>query len=176
MDAPGASVSALQGDWIIARVRPRNEQAVGERLTVRGFASYVPLVRRGRGTAERWVPVFTQYVFACGDHDDLYYACKGDPHVFDLIEVSRNARGQFVRELDALQQAITLNPDMGICDRLVVGGKVRVIRGPFMGAIGVLQHAGDKFKPVTHLVIKVDILQRGVEMEIDPEDVEPVDY
>ena len=169
------SVSNMVGQWVVAQVRPRNEKEVAARLTVKGHSAYVPLVSRGTGSRQRWVPVFPQYVFACGEGDALFYALQEDAHVFSQINVRDQRR--FVREMSEIQQAIAINPQLGISERLVVGRLVEVTRvdHPFRGRRGVIEYAGDKFKPTAKLVIGMSIFSRGVQVEIDPSDVEPVD-
>lgn len=172
---PVDDVSAMLGTWIVGRVRPRNEHAVSERLAVQGFGAYVPLVRRGNGSRERVVPVFPQYAFACGEPDALHYAMKADANVFELIPV-HNQR-QFSDELSGVQQAIRINPNLGVTERLVVGAMVQVVRvdHPFRGFIGVIEYSGDKFRPHLKLIVGMRMLGRGVQVEIDASDVEPVD-
>jgi transcription termination/antitermination protein NusG len=55
---------------------------------------------------------------------------------------------------------------------LKAGDWVRVVKGPFAGCMGILQRQNPK---KGRLVVSVDLIQRSVSVEMNVEDIEPIE-
>ena len=99
-----ASVADLQGRWWVAHTRARAEKALARDLQGRGIGYFLPmrLFATYSGDRKRQVlkPIFTSYLFLCGNDQDRYVAMTTN-HICQTLEVREYpayAREKFVFE------------------------------------------------------------------------------
>lgn len=156
--------------WYAAYTAPRHEKKVAEYLVAREVEHFLPLY----SIAKRWKdgsrvtvkePLFPNYVFVripmrrrvqvLGVPGVLWMvgAKKPEPLADEEIEVLRSALPSRKFEPHPF---------------LAVGNKVRVCRGPLVGAVGVVARVKNELR----LVITLDLLMRSVAVEVDAGDLE----
>jgi transcription termination/antitermination protein NusG len=145
---------------------------VAHHLAARDVGHYLPLMERVHLTNGRRlvsaVPVFPGYVFLKGELEDAYEAVS-TRRVCQIIPIRDQSR--FVRELAQIRRALAGRAPLEIYPFAVSGKKCRVARGPLQGLEGVVLERLNCIR----LVLQVDILGRGVALEIDIAMLEPVD-
>lgn len=166
------SVADLAGRWWAAHTHPRCEKALAWDLVGRGVGYFLPLVPRvtvsGGRKRRALIPLFTSYVFLCGTADDRQRALATG-RVANLIPVHETARGQFVRELAAVEKAVVCGMPLDLYPFAAVGNRCRVTAGPFEGYEGTVVSRHGRAR----LVLHVSILGQGASVEIDADLLEP---
>ena len=118
-------------------------------------------------------PLFSGYLFVNALPDTLYdvrqirgvVAVLG--HRPDTPTPLPDGQVEAIQLMLAHGRRVAASPEMEI----QLGTRVRVITGPLMGVEGVLVSR----KGFDRLVVRVDLIGRGVSVEINAEDVEPVE-
>jgi len=162
--------------WYAVWLRSNYEQTVNRQLSTKGFHSFLPEVRTWsrRQGAHRTIPtpMFPGYLFVrAALHKERY---------IDLLKVQgvvRVLEDGWTRltpvpdaEIAAIHQIAAAGVDVFPCARLRGGERVRVLQGPLNGVEGIFVHD----KPSKgRLVVSVDMLGRGIAVEMDAADVEP---
>jgi transcription termination/antitermination protein NusG len=162
--------------WFALWTNSHCEQLVHDSLAARGFRTFLPTIRDwSRRAGVRHLirrPMFPGYLFV---HDAM------DKHRY--IEIAKT-RG-LVRvlgerwdrlaaidpnEIDAIHQFASADVPVIPHAYLREGQRVRITRGPLVGAEGFLV----RIKPNRGLlVVSIDLLQRSVSAEVDCDAVEP---
>jgi len=164
--------SAIAGHWWVGHTKARQEKTFAWELHRAGVGYFLPLMQRVMvsGGRKRKVmkPLFTSYLFFCGDEETRYQALATNRLCTVLPAEDQPL---LVRELDQIYQALegeaTLDPYPGLGE----GRRARVTAGPFQGMEGtVLQWHG-----VTRLGLEVSMLGQGAAIEIDADLLEPLD-
>jgi transcriptional antiterminator RfaH len=160
------SVADLTGDWWVAHTKARNEKAFCWDLHERDVPYFIPMVEKTTFSGGRkrrgMMPLFTSYVFFCGDATHRYTALATN-RLCQVIPV--NNRRQFVDELTSVERAIESKIELDLHPFAAVGKRCRVTAGPLEGIEGiVLQRDG-----ATRLFLQVSILGKGSSLEISPD-------
>jgi transcription antitermination factor NusG len=180
----GESVADLRGRWWVLQAPPRHAKALAWDLADRGIGYYLPMVEVVRLLAGKkrrlYLPVFPGYVFACSDRygtdysaDGLRWALREDAGIDRLCGViDVPAQGRLVEQLSTLQRALMADPRLTACQRdYVRGTAVEIQSGPFEGLRGVVE----KFeRPTSRVYLLVDMMGRGVELEVEAGDLAPL--
>ena len=159
--------------WWVGHTKARFEKAFAFDLLARRVPYFLPMVERVRmsGGRKRHVmaPLFGGYVFFRGTHQERYLALATN-RLCQVIEAADQAR--LVRELAALQKAISGGAPLDPYPFAAVGRRCRVVAGPFQGLEGVVvrREAGSRG---ARLVLEVGMLGQGAAMEIDADLLEP---
>ncbi len=156
-------------EWAVAWTKARAEKMFVKYLDGLGVKSYLPLAQKrrvyGRHIRQSLLPLFPGYVF----YDDAGIDRRG---VFESRKVAQilhtEEQERLKEELVSLSLALVHQPLLHNVPFDVAGTPVRVVGGPFKDVRGefVRRKKGDV------LVIKISLLQRAVEMEIDEAYVE----
>ena len=166
------SVADLKGYWWVAHTRARFEKAFAWDLLRRGIGYFLPMRERVRVSGGRkrrvLMPLFTSYVFFCGDEDDRYAAMSTNRLCQTLVV---NDQARFVAEMAAIEKALAGKAELDPYPFAVTGSRCRVTAGPFQGLEGVVVRRDKQ----TRLVLQVDVLGQAAAMEIDADLLEPVD-
>ena len=160
--------------WYAVHTRSRHEKQVDLFLSERGIETFLPLAHTLSRRRDRKkyvdIPLFPGYLFVCAEKERLYD-----------VKYTRGVTGIIGTELDVP----TPIPDKQILDiksimesevkldpfpYLKKGKMVRVKSGPLKGMEGILVERKGHYK----LVIRIDLLQKGVAAEVYISDVEPV--
>ena len=166
------SVREFQGQWWVAHTKSRNEKALAHDLVARNVSYFLPMTlkvsRRSHRTFKSLLPLFTGYLFFCGQENDRIELLKTN-RVVTLLEVTDQV--ELVRELVRIEQAVRAGVPLVPHQYLRKGQWCRVIAGPLLGLEGiVVQTKGD-----ARLVLQIDMLGQAASVEIDVEMVEPLD-
>ncbi|MEW6365265.1 MAG: transcription termination/antitermination NusG family protein [Acidobacteriota bacterium] len=158
-------------EWAVAWTKARAEKTFVKYLDGLGVKSYLPLARKrrvyGRHIRQSLLPLFPGYVF----YDATGIDRRG---VFESRKVAQILRTEeqerLKEELASLSLALAQQPLLHNVPFDVSGTPVRVVGGPFKDVRGefIRRKKGDM------LVVKITLLQRAVEMEIDEAYVERV--
>lgn len=170
--APWAGALAdLRGRWWVAHTKARNEKAFAWDLHDRGIGYFLPLYERvyvsGGRRRRVLLPLFTSYVFFCGDEEDRYTAFTTN-RICQAIPVKEQPL--FVRELAAVHQALNHRRDLQPYPTIARGRVCRVVSGPFKGLEGPVVYVGKKAK----IFLQVSVIAQGALLEVDARLLEPV--
>jgi transcriptional antiterminator RfaH len=167
-----ASVSAMRGEWWIAHTKARCEKAFAWDMLRRGFNYFLPMVERVTVSSGKkrkgMMPLFSSYVFFCGNEDARYAALTTD-RLCQVLAVSDRPR--LVAELAQLERALLSGAPLDPYPQLEIGRRCRIRAGAFQGLEGVVldRHGKRRF------LLFVSILQQGASLEIDADLLEPLD-
>ena len=168
----GSSGSSEQR-WVAVYTVARHEKAVARQLEERGIETFLPLYR----SLHRWkdrkkeidLALFPSYVFVriLTRHK---LAVLQVPGVVNIVSFNGELAALPEQEINALRHGLNNHLYAEPCPYLKVGKHVRVIRGPMVGAEGILSRKKDRYR----FVISVDVLMRSVAVEVDASDLEQV--
>jgi transcription antitermination factor NusG len=171
---------AISGDfssaWYAVQTGYRCEQRVAQGLTVKGFETYLPLLREVHQWKDRQkvmdVPAFSGYLF-------LHYepSLRNRVRVLETSGVVRLLGGNHtpnqvsLNEIEAVRRTVNSGVACDRCDALAPGTLVRVMRGPLAGVEGRLL----RIKNRTRLVVAISVCAQAISAEVDQNDVEAVE-
>ena len=163
----------LKRQWYALRVKPQHERTVSYALQKRGFERYVPIYKALRrwsdSIREMDVPIFPGYVFC---RLDLLEAAGvlNTPAVYQLATRSGVAAPIEEHELHTIQRIESAGLPVVPWPFLKEGQLVRIARGPLTGVAGMLASSSKTW----HVVVNIQLLQRGVAVAIDRSDLAPL--
>ena len=166
-----ASLGDFDGTWWVAHTKSRNEKALAWQIQRKNINYFLPLTRKvyrrkGR-TFRSLLPLFTSYVFFCGDENQRLEVLQTN-RVAKLIEVKDQKR--LVAELEPILQVLQEGMPLRPHKYLKAGQPCRVIAGPLAGIEGIVVKGRQ-----TRLVLQVDMLGQATSVEIDMDMIEPID-
>lgn len=163
----------VQQQWFALRVRPRTEKVVAEALRSKGYEEFLPLHRERRRWSDRVaeveLPLFPGYVFSRFDVRKRLPVLT-IPGVMLVVSVGKVPEPIDDSEIEALQILVKSRLQVQPWPFLHIGQRVRIIRGPLVGAEGLLVSV----KKQSRLVVSVTLLQRSVAIEIPEDSAWPV--
>jgi len=163
--------------WYAVWTRARHEFTVRDDLGTKGFEVFLPTTERTSVRRDRkkilTVPLFPNYVFARASMDrEQYLALVRTLGVVNILGYGErkdiwipDEQIESVRILVDRQIPLAQHP------YLQVGKYIRVLSGPFAGAVGIIKQV----KGHRRLVVQLDLLRRAVACEIAAAEVMPVD-
>lgn len=167
-----AQPSELTGPWWVAHTKARNEKAFVRDLHTMNAGYFLPLLQRTMvsGGRKRKVmhPLFTSYVFFCGDEETRYQAMTTN-RLCTVLPADDQAR--LVGELDQINLALQGEAELDPYPGLATGNPARVKAGPFQGMEGTIV----EWHGQTRLLLQVSMLGQGVTIEIEPDLLEPLE-
>src|SRR5271157_2511474 len=161
--------------WFALQTRARHEKVVVQRLSDKGVATFLPLVRQVHRWSDRRktveVPLFSCYVFAkLPPRNDERLRVLLVDGVLSFV----GSRGQGIpipeEQIDSVRKLV--EEQLPYCSHpfLKIGQRVRVRGGALDGVEGILLARSGERK----LVISVDAIQRSLGVCIEGYDVEPI--
>ena len=166
------SIIEFTGKWWVAHTKSRNEKALAHDLINREITYFLPMTwmvhRKSRRTIKSLLPLFSGYLFFCGDDKSRVELLKTN-RVANLIEVQNQK--QFIEELVQIERVLRTGEPVTPHKYLKKGQKCRVIAGPLMGIQGIIVN----IKGQTRLVLQVDILGQAASVEIEIDMIEPTE-
>lgn len=153
------------GPWWAIYTRSRQEKQLMRRLRELEVAFYSPIIaRRYRSPAGRvrvsHLPLFTNYVFLCGDNDARYQAvCTGT--VSRCLEVDDPT--QLVTDLQQIRELIETGAPLTPESKLEPGDLVRIKSGQFAGFEGTIVRRQQE----TRLVVAVRFMNQGASVLLE---------
>jgi transcription antitermination factor NusG len=160
------------GRWWVLHTRPRAEKSLARRFLGRQVSFFLPLHRhqwRNRGrTFTSHMPLFPGYVFLRGSADDRLAALTTNlvANVLTVPDQDR-LRADLLRVYGLMASGAALTPE----DRLQPGARVRIAHGALAGLEGKVLRRGNGLR----FFVEVQLLQRGVSVEIEPAMLEPLE-
>jgi len=166
-----SQLTEISGCWWVAHTKARNEKALAWQLKKWGIAYFLPMrekirVRKGR-RYRPILPLFSGYVFFCGDEEARYKALTTN-RIANMIEVKDQTR--LVHELEQINRALQSKTKLDPHPFLKKGDRCRVTAGPLAGMEGIMVRKRNNAK----LVLNVEILGQAVATEIDADLLEPL--
>jgi transcriptional antiterminator RfaH len=171
LESPEFLETSVDRRWWAIYTKPRQEKALARELLNSQVPFFLPLITkrviyRGR-RVESELPLFSGYLFLFGDDDErLRTICTN--RVSQLVSV-HDAPG-LVSDLRSVHRLIQSKAALNIENQLKPGRLVRVTSGPFMGMEGTIEACKSGYR----LVVGVQLLQRGVSLEIDDACIEAI--
>jgi transcription antitermination factor NusG len=158
--------------WRVVHTKSRQEKALAEYLESRQIEHYLPLVRRvkyyGRRKFAVSMPLFPGYLFLRGGLEEAYLTERTD-RVVRVIPVTDQAALE--ADLREVRFALDRNAGLEPTSAPEVGSWVEVRAGPFRGLRGVVERG----MPEDRLILRVRMLGRAAELEIDRSLLSPID-
>ena len=163
--------------WYVLHTHSRCEQLVYEQLVAKGFQLFLP-------TSERWsrraglqrvirVPLFAGYLFLHHTMDKYSYIEVRKTR--GLVNILSEGAGQLAvvpdSEINSIRSVILSKQPILAHPYLREGQKVRITCGVLAGVEGILLRTNDE-KGL--LVLLVNLLQRGLAVEVDCTAVESI--
>jgi transcriptional antiterminator RfaH len=161
----------VERQWWAIYTKPRQEKSLARDLLAYRVPFFLPLVRkrsiyRGR-RIQSYLPLFAGYLFLFGSDEDRLRAIATN-RISQLLIVHDSST--LVDDLRSIHRLIQLGVPLGVETRLKPGGRVRVTSGPFMGLEGTIEACKSGYR----LIVGVNLLQRGVSLELDDASVDPI--
>ena len=156
-------ISDFSGKWRVAHTKSRNEKALAWQMQRKDISYFLPMTekvhrRKGR-TFRSLLPLFTGYVFFCGDEEQRVEVLRTN-RVANIIEVKD--QHQLVAELTPIQLALDEGEQLLPHKYIKAGQGCRVIAGPLAGTEGIVVRTNER----TRLVLQVDMLGQATSVEI----------
>ena len=166
------SICDFYGQWWVVHTRSRNEKALAHDLIHRNISYFLPMSwkvrRRSRRTIRSFLPLFSGYLFFCGQEDQRIELLRTN-RVANIIEVKDQQT--LLNELVQIDQALRAGAPLTPHKYIKAGQRCRVIAGPLIGLEGIVVRT----KSATRLVLQIDILGQAASVEIDIDMIEVLD-
>jgi len=160
---PNKRIRDFDGTWWVVHCKSRNEKALAWDMVHKEINYFLPMslnVRKTKGrTVKTLLPLFSSYVFVCGDERQRLEVLRTN-RVANIINVQDQA--QLVRELKAIEKALTAGIAIEPWQQFDRSCSHRVIAGPLVDTKGQIIHINGK----THLVLTVDALGLAISVEV----------
>ena len=167
---PPADDAVGRPRWFAVWTRSRHERAVFDQLIERRIEAFLPTVPRWSRWKDRkkkidW-PLFPGYCFAHIEPAGrlAVLKCAG---VVSIVSFNGELTPVPDEEIESIRTVVESALPYDPCPMLKRGTRVEVVHGPLKGVVGTLQRKG----PQTRLVLSVDLIGRGVSVQVDAADV-----
>jgi len=166
------SVDLQAPRWYAIYTRSRHEKCVSLRLEGKSFKYFLPTYE----SLHRWndrnavvsLPLFPNYLFVRIQLADRMQVLTVSG-VVALVGVHGHPSPVPDEEIESLRTCFAQKIRMEPHPYLTVGRRVRVIRGPFTEAEGILLRRKGRFR----LVLSINLIARSVAVEVDANDIAP---
>lgn len=161
--------------WFALLTRARNERVVAQRLSERGFESYLPVLTETHIWKDRKkrveVPLFSCYVFVKlpPENEIRYRACNLDG-VFGFVGPRGGATPIPNEQIDAVRTLLNERLKFSNHPFLKIGQRVRIRGGALDGVEGVLQARNGE----RTLIISIDAIERSLAVRVEGYQVQSV--
>jgi transcription antitermination factor NusG len=161
--------------WYAVCTRSRFEKKLLRELTERSVDVFLPMreiLSRWKDRKKRiWIPLFPGYIFV--NHintPENRYRILNVPGAVRFVSINGRAEPVPEYQIDAvrrfLEAAIAVDP----YPYMQIGHRVEIVAGPLKGIQGILVQKKGRFR----FVLKVDLIQQAVSVEIDASDIRPL--
>ncbi len=160
--------------WYAITVRHRHERVVSRHLEQREISYFLPMYRSVRRWQDRRkeleIALFPGYLFVNIDARDRLRVLLA-PGVVQFVSFQGQPAAVEDSAIHSLTLASNLSAGRGVQPHpyLRKGMKVRVVRGPLLGAEGIVIRRKERLR----LVLSIDLIMRSVMLDIDEADVAP---
>jgi transcriptional antiterminator RfaH len=161
--------------WVALQVRPQCEQFVAVQLRNKGYEEFLPTCQTlSRSTSARggWrqAPLFVGYLFCRYIQNSGGGLIVTTPGVIRILGLGGKPAPICDGEIAALRMITSPGVKCSRSPYVEVGQVVRISSGPLSGITGILSRVAGKDR----LVVCVEILRRGVAVQVDAMNVVPV--
>ena len=170
-------ISGSEAAWFALYVQVNHEKEVFKRVEQKEIECFLPLLETWSKRRDRrkkiHLPLFPGYVFVRTVLDN--YTNVNILKTPGAIHILRNSEGPLPIpdfQIENLKTVLNSSAEVSLHSYLKVGEWVQVVKGPFAGCMGILVRQNPK---KGRLVVSVDLIQRSVSVEMNVEDVEPVE-
>jgi transcription antitermination factor NusG len=157
--------------WYGIQTRSNQEKIAFATLDNRGFESFLPLYKTRRRWSDRVVtaevPLFPGYVFCRFDHSKRLPVISA-PGVVSIVGCGNQPAPIPDEQIEAVRAVVDSGIGAEPVPFLREGQRIRVTHGPLQSLEGTLVRR----KSAWRFVVTIEMLQRSVSVEIDPEHVE----
>jgi transcriptional antiterminator NusG len=167
------AASERDAHWYALWTRSRHETVVSQQLKEKRLEAFLPTITRWSRWKDRrkkidW-PLFPGYCFARFTlHDRLaVLKCAGVVNIVSAAGVPATIPDE---EIDGIRLLMTTQVQYDPCPLVPNGARVEVVCGPLRGVVGHLLRK--ELKRAT-VVLSVDLIGRGVRLELDAADIRP---
>ncbi len=162
--------------WYAIYTRSRHEKQVAAYLQRQNIQTYLPLRRAWSTRKDRKltleVPALPGYLFVrCVLYAETRALIKRTSGVLRMVENAGRPARIPPSQIESLRIALTHAYNSEGHPYLKIGDRVRVVRGPLVGAEGHLVRVAENKH---RLVIAIDYVNQALSVEIDAACVEPV--
>jgi transcriptional antiterminator NusG len=170
-------MSADLDHWYALYTRSRHEKQVAEFLKRQELETFLPLRRTWSSRQDRKVtievPALPGYLFVrCALFGETRALIKRATGVIRLVEHAGRPATIPNNQIQSLKTALSVSFNAEGHPFLRVGDRVRVVRGPMVGAEGYLMRVSENRH---RLVIAIDYVNQALSVEIDAHCVEPAE-
>ncbi len=166
------SIADFRGLWWVAHTKSRNEKALAHDLVAKNISYFLPMTmkvsRRTHRTFKSMLPLFTGYLFFCGQENERVELLKTN-RVAHLLEVVDQV--SLAAELRRIEQAVRAGAPLVPHKYLQKGQWCKVIAGPLLGLEGIVVQTKGEMR----LVLQIDMLGQAASVEIGVEMIEPIE-
>ena len=159
--------------WYAVCVRPRHEKLASRSLKQRGICHFLPTYRSVRHWKDRRkeleMALFPGYLFVSIDTSDRLSVLMA-PGVLRFVTFQGQLAPLADLDIRSLESSMAAGLHAQPHPYLREGKRVRVRRGPLVGAEGIVIRRKDSFR----LVLSIDLIMRSVMVEVDEGDVETI--
>jgi transcription antitermination factor NusG len=159
--------------WYALVVRHQHERQLERRLREKNLETLVPLYRARRAWSDRTkqveAPLFAGYVFCRFAYAERIPVLN-TPGVRKIVQFGGTPVPVEAGEVEQIRTIIQSRLPVSPWPYLKPGDLVRIDQGPLSGIQGTLLREKNSLR----LVIGVELLQRSIAVELDPEMIVPV--
>ncbi len=159
--------------WYALYTRYRHEKRVEYQLKQKGIETYLPMRRILRQWSDRkkWIaePLFRCYVFVCTDTIGRFEAIQSHGAV-RIISFGGKPAIVEEKEIEYIKSILSEFPNAKSYNKIPVGTRVKICRGPLAGVEGILTELRNK----NRMIVFLDSINRGVYFNVDVQDVSKV--
>jgi len=159
--------------WYAVSVRPRHEKLATRHFESQGLHHFLPVYRSVRRWKDRRkeldMVLFPGYVFVNLNLRDRLGVLRA-PGVLQFVSFQGQPAAVPDSEIRALASSLSAGLRLHPHPYLRQGARVRVKRGPLVGAEGIMIRRKERFR----LVLSIDLIMRSVVFEVDEAEVEPL--
>ena len=160
-------------NWFALHVKPRHEKAVEQQLNTRSLESYVPCYWAHRCWSDRMkkieCPLFPRYVFCRFSFEQRQKVLRV-PSVVSVVGFGGTPCSISETDIEMIRRMVASGLPVLPWPCLSIGERVRICSGPLAGLEGTLTRE----KAAYRVVVNIELLQRGVAVEMDRDILEPV--
>jgi transcription antitermination factor NusG len=165
--------SGAADGWYAIYVRSRSEKLVSSLLSQKGYETLLPSYRERRVWSDRIkqveLPLFPGYLF-CRLDPIRSLPVLSTPGVLSIVGNGKAPLPVEPSEMAALRLLIDSGAGLRPWEFIQAGQRVAIQSGPLTGLEGIV--IGEK--KTLRLIVSVTLLQRSVMVEVDRQDVRPI--
>jgi transcription antitermination factor NusG len=158
--------------WYAVYTRSRFEKKLLWELTERSIEVFLPMreiISRWKDRKKKiWVPLFPGYIFINQvNNPENRYRVLNLPGAVRFVSINGRAEPVPEYQIQAVRRFLEANIALDPYPYIQVGQRVEIIAGPLKGIQGILVQKKNRFR----FVLKVDLIQQAVSMEVDASDI-----